>query len=99
MKIRGMPLSRGVFQGDGLIPGIWMERKTGHFLLKTFSKNPFQGQYPTMAVSTKRPPTTKNSGFQNPARKRPKRMRISPKIMRRIPSPLATFFVIAIKAS
>ena len=70
-----------------------------HFLLKTFSTNPFQGQYPTMAVSIKIPPTIMDSGFKNPARKKPKMTRITPIITRRIPSPLFIFLVIAIYAS
>jgi len=78
---------------------MWMERRTGYFLLKTFSTNPFQGQYPTMAVSAKRQPMTMNSGFQNPVRKKPKRIRIMPRIPRRIPSPLPIFLVIAIDTS
>jgi hypothetical protein len=68
-------------------------------LLKTFSRNPFQGQYPTMAVSTKRPPATMDSGFQNPGRENPNRVRITPRTPRRIPSPLPTFLVTAIYAS
>jgi len=84
---------------DESSPGIWMARRTGHFLLKTFSINPFQGQYPTIAVSTKRPPTTMDSGFQNPARKKPKRISITPRITRSILSPLTTLLVITIYAS
>jgi len=75
-----------------------MERRSGYFLLKTSSINPFQGQYPTMAVTANRPPTIMDSGLQNPVRKRPKRIKAMPRTARRIPSSLPTFLVIAIYA-
>jgi hypothetical protein len=85
----------------GIIPGIKTCKagKPDHFLLKTFSINPFQGQYPTTAVNTKRAPTTMERGFQNPGRKRPKTERIPPPTARRIPSLLPTFVVMPISSS
>jgi len=68
-----------------------------YFLLKTFSTSPFQGQYPTKAVSTKRTTTTIDSGFQNPIREKPKGISATPIIIRMTRSIFGTFFLIAIK--
>ena len=68
-----------------------------YFLLKTFSTSPFQGQYPKQAVSTKKTPTTIDSGFQNPIREKPKGINATPSIIRMTRSILGTFFVRAIK--
>jgi hypothetical protein len=73
-----------------------MKRKGNHFLLKTFSTNPFHGQYPMIAVNANMPPTTMEAGFQNPDRRKPHTMRTMPRTARRIPSPLPTFLVKAI---
>ncbi len=68
-----------------------------YFLLKTFSTSPFQGQYPTKAVRTKKTPATIDSGFQNPIREKPKGIRATPSTVRTSLSILGTFLVIAIK--
>jgi hypothetical protein len=68
-------------------------------LPKTFSRTAFQAQYPIKAVSNNKTPTTIEAGLQKPVNKKPKRIRIIPKIIRTSLSTLATFLVIAIIAS
>jgi hypothetical protein len=68
-------------------------------LLKTFSKNPFQGQYPTNAVSMNKAPPTMNRGFQRPGRKKPNGMRMTAKTIRPVLSAPATFLTIPMDAS
>ncbi len=68
-----------------------------YFLLKTFSTSPFQGQYPTKAVTINETPTTIDSGIHNPVTVKPKGIRATPSTVRTILSILGTFLVIAIK--
>jgi len=61
-------------------------------LLKTFSINPFQGQYPNMAVRTTTTPTNPRIHGKNPEMKKARIIKITPMINRKTPSPLPTFF-------
>jgi hypothetical protein len=61
-------------------------------LLKTFSINPFQGQYPNMAVRITTTPTNPRTHRKTPEMKKAKIINITPMIDRKTPSPLPTFF-------
>jgi hypothetical protein len=61
-------------------------------LLKTFSMNPFQGQYPNMAVRITTTPTNPRIHRKTPEMKKATMINITPMIDRTTPSPLPTFF-------
>jgi hypothetical protein len=63
-----------------------------HYLLKTFSTNPFQGQYPNMAVRTTTSPIGPRIQRKTPEMKKAMIINITPMIKRKIPSPFPTFF-------
>jgi hypothetical protein len=68
-------------------------------LLKTFSKNPFQGQYPTNAVRRNKTPAAINRGLQKPGRKKPNRIRMTPRTIRPVFSTPATFLAMPMDTS
>jgi hypothetical protein len=61
-------------------------------LLKTFSMNPFQGQYPNMAVSITTTPANPTIHLKTPEMKKARMINRTPKINRKIPSPFPIFF-------
>jgi hypothetical protein len=61
-------------------------------LLKTFSMNPFQGQYPNMAVRITTTPTHPRIHRKTPEMKKTRMINMTPMINRKIPSPFPTFF-------
>jgi hypothetical protein len=63
-----------------------------HYLLKTFSMNPFQGQYPNMAVRIVATPMNPKIHRKTPEMKKARIINIVPMIKRKIPSPFPTFF-------
>jgi len=63
-----------------------------HYLLKTFSINPFQGQYPNMAVRITTSPIGPRIHRKTPEMKKARVINIIPMIKRKIPSPFPTFF-------
>jgi hypothetical protein len=65
-------------------------------LLKTFSTNPFQGQYPNVAVRIITTPINPRIQRSIPEVEIAEIMRITPRTYRKIVSPLATFFVLVI---
>jgi len=65
------------------------------FLLKTFSINPFQGQYPNIAVRIITTPTNPRTHRKTPEMKKAKIIKITPMTDRKIASPLPTFFIFA----
>jgi hypothetical protein len=62
------------------------------FLLKTFSINTFQGQYPNMAVRINSTPTDPSSHRKTPEMKKARIINTTPMINRKTPSPFPTFF-------
>ncbi len=70
-----------------------------HFLLKTFSMNPFHGQYPIKAVIINEAPIRMHRSVQTPVRRKLKGMSTTPTTIRTSFSPFATFLLIAIHAS
>jgi hypothetical protein len=68
-------------------------------LLKTFSKNPFQGQYPTNAVSINETPAMMHRSFQKPDRKKANGMRMTPRTIRPVFSTPATFLAMPMDTS
>jgi hypothetical protein len=64
-----------------------------HYLLKTFSTNPFQGQYPNMAVRITISPIGPRIHRETPELKKAMIINIIPMTNRNIPSPFPTFFV------
>jgi hypothetical protein len=63
-------------------------------LLKTFSINPFQGQYPNIAVRIIATPTNPRTHRENPEIRKAKIIKTTPMINRKIPSPLPTFLTL-----
>jgi hypothetical protein len=66
-------------------------------LLKTFSINPFQGQYPNIAVRIITTPINPRIHRKNPEIKIAKIIKMTPMTDRKIASPLPTFFVFGIR--
>jgi len=64
-----------------------------HYLLKTFSINPFQGQYPNMAVRITTSPIGPRIHRETPEVKKAMIISTTPMIKRKIPSPFPIFFV------
>jgi hypothetical protein len=64
-------------------------------LLKTFSINPFQGQYPNRAVRITTTPTNPRTHRKTPEIRKVRIIKITPMTDRKIASPLPTFFVLA----
>jgi hypothetical protein len=62
-----------------------------NYLLKTFSINPFQGQYPNMAVRITTTPINPRIQRKTPEMKKARIISMTPVIKRKIPSPLPTF--------
>jgi len=67
-----------------------------HYLLKTFSMNPFQGQYPNMAVRITITPTNPRIHRKTPEMKKATMINITPMIKRKTPSPFPIFFTFTI---
>jgi hypothetical protein len=65
-------------------------------LLKTFSINPFQGQYPNTAVRIITTPINPRIHRRNPETKIAEISKITPRADRKIASPLPTFFILVI---
>jgi len=65
-------------------------------LLKTFSMNPFQGQYPNTAVRITTSPTNPRTQRKTPEVKKAITINIAPMIIRKIPSPFPTFFTFTV---
>jgi hypothetical protein len=63
-------------------------------LLKTFSINPFQGQYPNRAVRINTIPINPTTQRKIPSMKKAKIIKMTPMIERKIVSALPTFFVL-----
>jgi hypothetical protein len=63
-------------------------------LLKTFSINPFQGQYPNIAVRINTTPINPTTQRKIPSMKKAKIIKMTPMIERKIASALPTFFVL-----
>jgi hypothetical protein len=64
-------------------------------LLKTFSINPFQGQYPNILVRINATPMIPGTQRKPPGMKKEKTIKIIPMADRKIPSPLPTFLIFA----
>jgi len=62
-------------------------------LLKTFSINPFQGQYPNILVRISATPITPRPHRKTPEMKKPKIIKLIPITDRKAASPLPTFFI------
>jgi hypothetical protein len=62
-----------------------------HYLLKTFSTNPFQGQYPNMAVRITTSPIGPRIHRETPEVKKELIINTIPTIKRKIPSPFPHF--------
>jgi hypothetical protein len=67
-------------------------------LLKTFSINPFQGQYPNIAVKITTTPINPRIQRSIPEVEIAEIIKITPRTYRKIVSPLATFFVLVINS-
>jgi len=65
-----------------------------HYLLKTFSINPFQGQYPNMPVRINATPINPITQRKIPSIEKAKMIKMIPMIYRKIASALLTFFVL-----
>ncbi|OGP89288.1 MAG: hypothetical protein A2157_10275 [Deltaproteobacteria bacterium RBG_16_47_11] len=63
-------------------------------LLKTFSINPFQGQYPKKAVRRTATPISPRIHLNTPETKKERIIQITPMTSRETASPLATFFIL-----
>jgi len=63
-----------------------------HYLLKTFSIIPFQGQYPNMAVRINTTPINPEIHRNTPDMKKARIINITPMIKRKTPSPFPIFF-------
>jgi hypothetical protein len=63
-----------------------------YFLLKTFSMNPFQGQYPKSAVKINATPINPTTQGATPEKKKAAMIKTIPAIARKMTSPPTTFF-------
>jgi hypothetical protein len=64
------------------------------FLLKTFSVNPFQGQYPNIAVGITATPMNPSIHPEIPEIKKAKAIKTAPMTNRKILSPVPTFIIL-----
>ncbi len=67
-----------------------------YYLLKTFSTNPFQGQYPNMAVRITTSPIGPRIHRKTPEMKKAMIINTTPMVKRKTPSPFSTFFVFTV---